>query len=225
MKIKTKLDRKALRTHFSYHWWKYLAVIAASVFGWNLLYTTTAYRPPEDKRVDLYIQTVSVSEQAAAQFIQPLWEQAVPDMEYVGAILLTSSSQDYYGNMQLTVYIMAGEGDIYMLASSDFKSYAAQGVFLDLQPFIDEGSLNVDGLDLSAGYVALTNENGLPAGERHLYGIPAYELNGYMEGMGLDSRNLVLGVTAFNGNEENVIRFLNSFIQAGRAAHPEGLKE
>ena len=131
--------------------------------------------------------------------------------------MLTSSTQDYYGSMQLTVYIMAQEGDIYMLSSSDFKSFASQGVFLDLQPAIDAGKLHVGDMDLSAGYVALIDDNGLPTGERQLFGIPAASLGGLAEGLGLDTRDLIISVTAFNGNEDNVIAFLDGLIAAGRA--------
>lgn len=216
MKMKTPLTKDRLRTHFAYHFWKYLLAIAASIFGWNLLYTTTAYRSPENLRIDLYIQNSAVSEESAAAFIAPIWESAVPDMETVSTVMLTSA-QDYYSNMQLSVYIMAGEGDIYMLSSSDFKSYASQGVFMDLQPMIDDGRLNVDGIDLAAGFVALVNDEGVPVGEKALYGIPAASLSGLQTGLGLDPRDMVLGVTTYNGNEENVIKFLNGLIVAGRA--------
>lgn len=217
MKIKTAITRKKIRTHITYNFWKYILVIAAAIFGWDLLYSMTAYKSPEDKRIDLYIQSPLVTEQRAEAFFQPIWEERVPDMEVVDAIMLTSSTQDYYGSMQLTVYIMAQEGDIYMLSSSDFKSFASQGVFLDLQPAIDAGKLHVGDMDLSAGYVALIDDNGLPTGERQLFGIPAASLGGLAEGLGLDTRDLIISVTAFNGNEDNVIAFLDGLIAAGRA--------
>ena len=47
MKIKTPLTKQRLRTHFTYHLWKYLLAAALTVFCVNLLYTTTAYRSPE----------------------------------------------------------------------------------------------------------------------------------------------------------------------------------
>ena len=216
MKIKTPITKARLRTHFTYHFWKYLLAILASVFAWNLLYTTTAYRAPEDKRIDLYIQSATATEERAAAFLAPLWHTVVPDMETVSTVFLTGTSQDYYTSMQLSVYIMAGEGDIYMLSPDDFKSFAAQGAFLDLAPFIAEGRINVEGLDLSAGYVALVNDDGVAVGDKVLFGIPATLLNGFQAGMGLENSNLIIGVTTFNGNEENVIKFLDALIQAGR---------
>ena len=41
MKIKTPLTKQRLRTHFTYHLWKYLLAAALTVFCVNLLYTTT----------------------------------------------------------------------------------------------------------------------------------------------------------------------------------------
>ena len=215
MKIKTPITRKTIRTHITYNFWKYILVIAAAVFGWDLLYAMTAYKSPEDKRIDIYIQSPLVTEQRAEAFFQPIWEERVPDMEVIDSVILASSTQDYYGNMQLTVYIMAKEGDIYMMSSADFKSFASQGIFLNLQPAIDEGLLHVDNLDLSAGYVALVDENGLPTGDRQLFGIPAASLGGLAEGLGMDTRDMVISVTSYNGNDENVISFLDGLIEAG----------
>lgn len=221
MKIKTPLTRARLRTHMTYHSWKYIIVLAGCIFGWNLLYTTTAYRSPEHLRVDMYIQSATVTEESVAGFAKPIWDECIPEMETVSSVIMTGSTDDYYTNMQLSVYMMAGEGDIYMLSTHDFKTYAAQEVFLNLQPFIDSGAINVDGIDLSAGYVAVVNEDGLPVGEKQLFGIPAYTLDGLAAGMNLKNSDIILGVTAYNGNEENVIKFFNGLIQAGRSQAAE----
>ena len=213
MKIKTPIDRKSLKTHFTYHFWIYILVIVGCAFGWNLLYTMTAYRPPEDKRIDLYIQSSTANQERVDAFLKRVWDAYVPDTETVDSVLLASSAQDYYSTMQLTVYIMSQEGDIYLMNSSDFKSYASQGVFAELQPYIDEGVLDVSGIDLSAGYVALINYEGIPEGERRLFGIPLFALNGFAAEMGLDNRDMIAGVTVFNGNEENVIAFLNGLLK------------
>lgn len=224
MKIKTPVTAARVRTHLTYYAWAYILVIVAAIFGWNLLYTVTAYRSPEDKRIDLYIQSTSVSDTAAESFLKPIWDQYVPDMEVVDAVMLSADTQDYYTSMQLMVYAMSQEGDIYILTSSDFKNYAAQGLFLNLQPYIEDNTLHVDDIDLSAGYVALTNDEGVPEGDRQLFGIPLYTLYGYMDGLGLDNRDMVLGVTAYNGNDDNVLAFLDGFLASGRGEKPDWLK-
>lgn len=217
MKIKTPLEKKRLRTHLTYHSWKYLIVVLASIFGWNLIYTMTAYRSPEHLRVDLYIQTATATNESVDTFLKPVWEECVPDMETVTSVLLTTTtSEDVYANMQLSVYIMAGEGDIYILTSQDFKNYASQGAFIDLTPYVENGMLNLDGIDTAAGYVATVNDEGIPTGEKQFFGIPAYELDGFKTGMYINNDDLVIGVTSFSHNEENVIKFLNGMIDACR---------
>lgn len=226
MKIKTTLTKQRLRTHFTYHLWKYLLAAALTVFCVNLLYTTTTYRSPENLRVDIYMQSSTATQEKADAFMKDVWQRAVPDMETVSTILLTAgSTDDYYSNMQLSVYLMAGEGDLYALSTEDFKRFAAQGVFIDLTPYVESGALNVEGIDLSSGYVTLLDDDGNPTETKSLFGIPLYTLYGYMDGMGLDNRDLVIAVTTFSQNEENVIAFLNELIQSGRGDMPERLKQ
>lgn len=218
MKIKTPLEKKRLRTHFAYNSWKYLTVVLASIFGWNLIYTMTAYRSPEHLRVDLYIQSATADNETVDAFLKPVWDECIPDMETVSAVLLTTStSEDAYATMQLSVYIMAGEGDIYILSTEDFKNYASQGAFIDLTTYVENGMLNLDGIDVSAGYVATVDDEGVPTGEKQFFGIPAYTLDGFKSGMNVNNNDLVIGVTAFSNNEENVIKFLDGFIDATRA--------
>jgi len=118
--------------------------------------------------------------------------------------------------MQLSVYIMAGEGDIYILTTDDFKQYAAQGAFIDLSSYIENGMLDVNGIDISAGYVAIVDSEGLPTGEKQLFGIPAYTLDGFKTNMNIYNNDLVIGITSFSHNEENTIKFANALIDACR---------
>ena len=215
MKIRTPFTRARVRTHFTYHFWIYIVIAAASVFFWNMIYAMTEPRSPEDKRIDLYIQAAMVSDERAKSFLDPIWHETVPEMETVSTVFMLSSA-DEYAKTQLYVYIFAREGDIYLLSTADFKSYAAQGAFLDLTPFIESGKLNVEGLDLAGGRLAITDENGLPVEGKKQYGIPAYALSGFAGNLGVNTGDMVLSVTVYNGNEENVIKFLNALIGATR---------
>ena len=216
MKIKTPFTKARFRTHLTYNSWKYIAVIIASVFGWNLLYTMTAYKSPENLRIDTYIQSATANNETVDAFVKPIWDEYVPEMETVTNVLLSLSKDDYYGDMQLSVYIMAGEGDIYILSSEYFKKFASQGAFLDLTPFVESGELNTDGIETAAGYVATVDDNGLPTGDTQFFGIPAATLTGFKTGMNVYHNDLVIAVTTFSHNEENVIKYLNGLIQAVR---------
>lgn len=74
------------------------------------------------------------------------------DMEQMQSIFLSVTNDDYYGAIQLATYVMAGEGDIYLLDKDNFVNYAGQGALIDLEPYIDEGALDIKGLDVSAGW-------------------------------------------------------------------------
>ncbi len=227
MQIKTPVTRKKISDHLTYHGWKYVILVIAAIFGWNLIYTQTAYRVPPEKRIDVYIKNGSVNQAAADAFLEKIWKASAPDMELVSATLMAATG-DYTSVIQMGVWIAAGEGDIYILPASDFKTYASNGAFVPLQKYIDDGTLNVEGTDLNAGKVAAAVDmdeegNSIYESELQLYGIPLDTYYGYMEGMSLDNRGMVMCILAANGNDENVIPFMNALLEAGVGDPPEWL--
>ncbi len=227
--IRTPLTRKRISDHITYHGWKYVLILVISILGWNLVYTQTAYRVPQEKRVDVYIKSATTTQEVTDAFLEPIWKETVPEMELVCSTLL-SASDDYTSAMQMTVWVAAGEGDIYILPSSDFKSYASNGAFLPLQQYVDDGTLQVDGVDLSAGKVAVSsgvdqNGNTVYEDEPRLYGIPLDTYYGYMDGMSLDNRGMVMCVLMNNKNDANVLPFMNALLKAGVGDAPSWLIE
>ena len=53
--MKTPVNIKTIRKHMLYNSWKYILLVICTIFFWNLAFTMTAYRPPQEKIVDLYI--------------------------------------------------------------------------------------------------------------------------------------------------------------------------
>ena len=229
MSISTPLTKKKVSDHLTYSLWKYVILCAAAFLFWELFYTQTAYRVPQEKRVDVYIKSGTTSQEIADAFLEPIWKDSVPEMELVSSTLL-SAADDSTAVMQLAVWVAAGEGDIYILPLSDFKSYASSGAFLSLEEYVDSGVLHTEGIDLSSGKVQTylgTDEKGNDAYEEEprLYGIPMDSLYGYMEGMSLDNRGMVMAVLTANKNTDNVITFMDALIQAGRGEAPSWLLE
>ena len=225
MAISTPITKDRLKNHFIYHAWKYLLVAVFGVFGWSLIYQTTAYRSPENMRVDVYVKSSSATSENILSYVDEIWKNVTPEVETVtGVELLNTGSDDYYSTMQLTTYIYAGEGDIYILPTEDFKSFASAGAFLPLEEYVQSGEIDVSGLDITSGYVAIADEDS-GVYETKLYGIPLYELYGFMDGMNLDNRDCVLAVLVTNGNTENVIPFANAMLQKGRGDKPDWLIE
>ena len=93
---------------------------------------------------------------------------------------------------------------------------------------MENGTIQVDGVDLSKGRVAVVteyDENDQPVtAEQHLYGIPLDEFYGFMSGMQLDNRGLYAAILVNNGNDENVIPFFNALLQAGRGEKEDWMK-
>ena len=56
MSFKMPITGRKIRNHFHYSFWKYLLLIVIAMFGWNLLYTTTRYRSPENLKVEFYAE-------------------------------------------------------------------------------------------------------------------------------------------------------------------------
>ena len=232
MTIRTPVDKAHLHVHWTYNGWKYIVIILAAIFGWSFIYTTTAYRSPQDKRIDVYMSSSTASTEMCDAFLKPLWESATPDMETVSSVTILPSTgyEDYAAAMQLQVYLATGEGDIFFLSMEDFKSYAAAEAFVPLDEYLESGVINADGIDLTAGRVKIVEEyddDGVPTytGEEHIYGIPTDTLFGYMEGFLLDNRGMVMCISAANQNDENVVPFFNALLQSGRSETPEWLLE
>ena len=218
MTVKTPINAAKLRHHIQYNVWKYALLVIISIFLVDLVYTMTAYRPPEDKRIDIYIQSAGADQDAVDGIFEQMRADLLPDMELIRSYLLVAGgSDDMAAIQQLSTYIAAGEGDIYLLRSEDFKRYASQGAFVDLSGAIEQGLLHTGDIDLSSGYVAIQEyddktDSMVAVSQRRLYGIPLSQLPGFTDEFGIYNDGLYMSMTVYNGNDENVIRFMDELI-------------
>ncbi len=228
MRIKTPVNRETLKHHLNYGLWKYALMAACVILGWSLIYTTTAYRSPQEKRVDVYIMSNTASSELIDKFLEPVWKETVPEMEIVSGVVM-SVLDDYTTTMQLMTYMAAGEVDIFFINEQYFKTYASQGYFVELEGMVESGQIDACGADLSKGYVAYVEEyddqNRAVKTSRHLYGIPLDSFYGFMGGMQLDNRGLYAVITVNNQNDENVIPFFSALLKAGQGEKEEWITE
>lgn len=205
--MRLPITRERIRNHLHYAWWQYAALIAGAIIFWNLLYTTTRYRTPEYLKVEFYCEAAATNEDMDRidAMLEEVRQQHMPDMEEV--TFTTVGYDDTYGQMQLMVWMAAGQGDLYMLSTEKFLGVADQGSMIDLQPYVDSGLLNVEGIDLSAGYVTISD-----TGERILAGIPADSLSGFHD-YALVGEDHVLSILNDCGSEENTLKLLNWFLE------------
>lgn len=222
--LKTPLTKEGIKTHFHYNAWKYFLLIVLVIVFVNIFFTTTRYRSPAELKVEVYVSSSGASQEAFQHYLDEAHEAILPEMEEVSCVMMASNDgSDPYTTMQLSTYIMVGEGDIYLLSKDDFKSYAQQGAFLNLDPYIDSGALVLNGLDISKGLATYSADEGLPS-ETHQYGIPADEMFGFWDFM-VDNRDKVLCILQLNGNDDNSIKLLNHMCSTLTKPMPELAEE
>lgn len=197
--MKTPVNGNTIRQHLAYSWWKYVLFTLLAIFSVSLYYSVTTYRSPADKVVDLYVYGFA-DEPALKSLLDDIREEEMSDMEKMDHLLLTTD--DTYGAMQLTTYIAAGEGDVYILPHDNFVNLASQGTFVSLEE--DEALIaifNEAGVSLQNGWRRNTE-----TGETHLYGIPLSKLPGFEKYVW--ANNGFISVLIHGGNTDNSMKLL-----------------
>lgn len=215
--MENKITKAWIRNHFQYSWWKYLAALIISTFGINLVFSMTAYRPPEEKKLEIYLCSGYADAQMMQEAIWPKILEVCPDQEELTVLNIDISTDDYYTQMQFTTYLGAQQGDILLLKKDKMAQLSQEGAdyaFLELTPYIESGALDVGELDMSG--MVFKSE----MGEEGVYGIPADALYGLLD-YGIIPYDTVLCVTGYNGNEENVIRVLQLMLDLYSGEKPE----
>lgn len=214
----TKITKERIQNHFAYSWWKYALLAIVAIFGWNLIYTTSAYKAPKDKRLDMTFVTYAISDEITSMFQAEILarypEEQVED-SLVSSIVYTTED-NYYGSMQLMAYMGAAEGDIYVVTRERFDVFAQDGAFMPLDEMIADGRLDLHGLDVSRG-IASYEEGG-----KAVYGIPMTELYGFME-YGIDNRDLMLCLMAYSQNEDVAADWMGHLIEEMHQEKPQWL--
>ena len=202
--MKTPVTRLRLRNHLTYSWWKYALLVLIAVFGWNIIYTVTRYRAPEDKKVVMNVYTYG-DQEALDAYMRDVNQNLMPEMEEMYAAFV--STDDTYGSMIYSAHLAAAEGDIHVLPRDYFQAYASSGAYVALEQ--DEelmAMLEEAGISVTQGWRAESE-----TGERHLYGIPCVNLPGISKYFYLPD-DVYLTVLYTNGNDENVLQYLHIFI-------------
>ena len=216
-----RVTKKWLQNHFHYSWWKYLVIVAVSIMGIDMLFTSTAYRVPEDKKLELYICSGYIDSMALENALWPQYQARYPEQEELTVMNIDLSSGDMYANMQFTTYAAAQQGDVLLLPQAEVYKYAAEGAdefFLELTPFVESGVLNLQDIDSSAGM--LKNAEG----EMGLYAIPADSLYGLSAFYSVPE-GAMLCATSYGGNDEHAAGLMNLMIELYKTEKPEGQKE
>lgn len=205
--MKTPLTKEKIQHHLSYSLWKYALLALIAIFGWNLIYSMTAYQAPEEKKVVMGVYSFG-SEENINAYMEQIRVDLMPDMEEMYASYLAPDAT--YGDMILSTRIVARECDIYVLPRTQFQNYAAQGAFMALEEVCPDliAELEAAGVALSRGNRALEE-----TGEKHQYGIPCANLPGMLPMLMSDTSDMYISIFAVTENDENVLKFFEQFIR------------
>ena len=197
-----KITKQRIRNHFHYFWWQYMILLIAAVFGWNLIYTTTRYQSPEHLKVEWYYEGITTTEtdQLTNAFLEKVTPELFPEMEEVMFTLV--GMDDQYGQMQMMVWSVAGQGDLYMLMEDSYLSMIGNGVMCDLLPWVEDGTLNIEGINVE-DYYMVDQETG----KQILVGIPTDSLKGLLD-LHVDPEGKVMGMLVNGGNVDNTVKLM-----------------
>lgn len=208
--LKVRVTRQALKHHFEYRGWAYVLLPILMIVSWNLIYTLTAYRPPEDKVLSLYL-TGSYVESEKMEALETEVMAQFPQMEAGDFMnIQIEDANDIANNQRFTTYMYAAQGDVYILHRQQFELYAPGGAFLPLDGLIDTT------IDLSATTLAAEDDD-----QPHVYGVPADSLYGFMEKEGYDNRDMVIVVMAYTTNPDESVKLVQWLVDQRTAPKPD----
>lgn len=204
--MKTPVTRKKIQDHFTYSWWKYILLVVLSFMTWSIVYASTAYRPPEEKKVILGVYSAAPETNAVA-YMEEVQRLYLPDMEQVEPMYILPDQM--YGDMILMTRAAGKECDIYVLPTETFQTWAAEGACQPLDVVLPDlvSDLEAAGISLTRG--RRTNDD---TGEKHVYGIPCRNLPSANGVLSMDTKDMYIAVFHDTGNDENVLRFMDIFI-------------
>lgn len=213
--MKTPVTQKMILDHLTYSWWKYALVILLSCMGWSIIYSMTAYRVPDEKKVVLGVYSYGSSANIDA-YMEAVRLDSMTDMEEMTSMYIMPDSS--YGEMILTTRIAARDCDIYVLPRTQFQNLAEQGGFMALDEVLPElvAELEASGISLSRGwrtYESTDEETGETIKEKHFYGVPTAELPSIAPMLQCDTSDMYICVFFNTGNDENTLKFFEKFIR------------
>ncbi len=216
--VHNRITKKWLKNHWTYNWWKYAFLVCVCILGVNVLFTATAYRAPEEKKIELYVCNGYVDQQRMEQQVSEVFFARFPEQEEMTLMNINLASNDVYVQMQFTTYLAAQQGDVLLLPQSEVYKLCeggADNAFLELTPYIEDGTIDLPAL----GVQPLVLKDS--AGEEGIYAIPADSLYGLFE-LGNAPENSYLCLTGFGGNEDVAAGVLSMLFELYQTEKPVG---
>ena len=130
--MKTRFNWTNIKRHLTYNGWKYILAAVLIGFGIDMLFTTTRYVVPNDKKIEIYIYGYA-NDETLEQYMIETGKEETPDMEEMSCQVIMPDDQQ--ADMVLQVRLMAQEGDIYIVPRDRFFSCSSVGFFAELDSY------------------------------------------------------------------------------------------
>ncbi|MBR5288209.1 MAG: hypothetical protein IKU34_06420 [Clostridia bacterium] len=212
-----RITKAKVKNHWHYSWWKYLVIAVVCVLGVDMLFATTRYRPPADKKIELYLCSGYADASQLYEELWPVFKAASPEQEELTIVNIDLTGNDSYANMQFTTYIGAQQGDVLLLPTSYLKALVREGAdeaLYCLDEYQQSGLLDVPGVDLNVGMLSNVD------GTKGLYAIPADSLYGLTK-FNCDPADSMLCVMGFTMNPENAVEIINLMFDLYQTEKPD----
>ncbi len=198
----TKLTKERLRVHFQYGKVIYIAIAIVAVMLADVLFTVTAYRSPGERKVDIYLVSHNVDVTNAAPYAQialeagqayererdaaagidvesASYKPTLEAVEFCGMEYDAYSENAAYDQQRYMMTLAAQEGDIYIVSRGMLENMIADGLAVDLTPYIESGVINPGDRNLLKVTYPEYVPKGQPAtGKECVYALQAESLNG-----------------------------------------------
>lgn len=222
-----RITKKRLKNHFAYSWWKYALAAVLSAMGVSLIFASTAYRPPADKQLTVYVLNDYVNADALQADLWARIKESCPEQEELTVLNIDlTDNTNLYAPMQFSTYVAAQQGDLFLMPRSEMLKIASDGAeeaFVDLTEYIEGGVIDVSGLDLSACTMKKLD------GTTGIYAVPADQLYGLRTAYYNDAKGSVLCIPIYSQNQETAAEAIRILMELGAgerlAEEPEATAE
>ena len=204
--MKTPLTIARIKAHLTYAWWQYALLAVLCVFGWNFFFTVSAYRPPEEKKITLYLYAYADTEPLQA-WMNTAREERYPEQELFEVMQL--SPDDSNGVVVLSTHLFSGEGDLIVLPRDQFYTYSRDGFFIPLEeiPGLTDAFAGA-GINIDKGWRLLSNtESGEVSETRRLYGLSVKSIPLLSDAISQNTE-FFIGIRIACGNEDTAVSVL-----------------
>lgn len=244
----TRITKERVKNHWMYSSWKYLLMIVIFVAGWNLTYSITEYKPPRERRLEMYILSDSYNEDAINILEEELTPGFVPEGEETARANAVKGEKadpdsleefniytmsyggegDTYGPQVLMTRLASLEGDVYMVNEETLAMFVSQELALPLDEYIDSGALDAQDWNLESVTRAETageddDGNVIYTGARHVYAMPAQQLYGMLNESIIDNRGMYFVVMSYTDKPELCVELLNALTERFKIDKPDWL--